>query len=183
VKSIKLNTAVIGQGYVGLPLSVTLAKFGYQVVGIDVDTERVKSLNLGVSPIEDVPSCDLVSILESGRYRATEDYSAVTNCEVVIVCVPTPLTSSRLVDLNFLKNSIICLAEYLKKGALVIVESTVAPGTVRNIVAPLIETVTNLSINNFHYKFSLATINFNSKGLKFMILLKYTKHFYYNLLY
>jgi UDP-N-acetyl-D-glucosamine dehydrogenase len=163
VESIKLNTAVIGQGYVGLPLSVTLAKFGYQVVGIDVDTERVKSLNLGVSPIEDVPSCDLVKILESGKYLATTDYSAVTNCGVVVICVPTPLTSTSSVDLNFLRNSIIGLAGHLKKGTLVIVESTVAPGTVRNIVVPLIETVTNLPINNFQLAFSPERIDPRNK--------------------
>lgn len=164
MESIKLNTAVIGQGYVGLPLSVTLAKFGYQVVGIDVDADRVKSLNLGVSPIEDVPSCDLAKILESSNYLATTDYSAVTNCEVVIICVPTPLTSTSSVDLNFLKNSIIGLAGHLKKGALVIVESTVAPGTVRNIVAPLIETVTNLSIDNFLLAFSPERIDPRNKN-------------------
>ena len=164
MESIKLNTAVIGQGYVGLPLSVTLAKFGYQVVGIDVDVERVKSLNQGVSPIEDVPSSDLVKILESSKYLATTDYSAVTNCEVVVICVPTPLTSTSSVDLNFLKNSIIGLAGHLKKGALVIVESTVAPGTVRNIVAPLIETVTNLSIDNFQLAFSPERIDPRNKN-------------------
>ena len=164
VKSIKLNIAVIGQGYVGLPLSVTLAKFGHQVVGIDVDAERVKSLNQGVSPIEDVPSSDLVKILESSKYIASMDYSTVTNCDVVIICVPTPLTSAGLVDLKFLKNSIIGLAEDLKKGALVIVESTVAPGTVRNVVAPLIETLTNLPIDNFQLAFSPERIDPRNKN-------------------
>jgi UDP-N-acetyl-D-glucosamine dehydrogenase len=164
VESIKLNTAVIGQGYVGLPLSVTLAKFGHQVVGIDIDAERVKSLNQGVSPIEDVSSRDLVKILESSKYLATTDYSAVTNCEVVIICVPTPLTSTGSVDLDFLKNSIIGFAGHLNKGALVIVVSTVAPGTVRNIVAPLIETVTNLSIDNFQLAFSPERIDPRNKN-------------------
>jgi UDP-N-acetyl-D-glucosamine dehydrogenase len=164
VKPIKLNTAVIGQGYVGLPLSVSLAKFGHQVVGIDVDAERVKSLNQGFSPIEDVPSSDLEMILESSRYIASTDYSTVTNCEVVIICVPTPLTAAGLVDLKFLKNSIIGIAEHLKKGALVIVESTVAPGTVRNVVAPLIETLTNLPIDNFQLAFSPERIDPRNKN-------------------
>ena len=164
MKPIKLNTAVIGQGYVGLPLSVSLAKFGHQVVGIDVDAERVKSLNQGFSPIEDVPSSDLEMILESSRYIASTDYSTVTNCEVVIICVPTPLTAAGLVDLKFLKNSIIGIAEHLKKGALVIVESTVAPGTVRNVVAPLIETLTNLPIDNFQLAFSPERIDPRNKN-------------------
>ena len=164
MESIKLNIAVIGQGYVGLPLSVTLAKFGYQVVGIDIDVEKVRALNQGVSPIEDVPSSDLVKILESSKYIASTDYSTVTNCEVVIICVPTPLTFTGLVDLNFLKNSIIGIAGHLKKGALVIIESTVAPGTVRNVVAPLIETLTSMSIDNFQLAFSPERIDPSNKN-------------------
>lgn len=164
MESIKLNTAVIGQGYVGLPLSVALAKFGYQVVGIDIDVEKVRALNQGISPIEDVLISDLVKILESSKYLASTDYSTVTNCDVVIICVPTPLTSTGLVDLNFLKNSIIGIAGHLKKGALVIVESTVAPGTVRNVVAPLIETLTSLPIDNFQLAFSPERIDPRNKN-------------------
>ena len=93
------NLAIIGQGYVGLPLAVAAASAGWTVVGVEKSESRVEQLNLGSSPVEDVSDEQLKSVLESQKYFATSDVSRIEKCRIVILCVPTPLSGSREPDL------------------------------------------------------------------------------------
>jgi UDP-N-acetyl-D-glucosamine dehydrogenase len=128
---------IVGLGYVGLPLAVAFAEAGHEVTGLDVDSAKVEALNGGHSYVEDVPDSALAPLAE--RLRATVDYADLTACEAVIVCVPTPLTTSREPDLTFLFEAATSLAEVLRAGQLVVLESTTYPGTTREQLAPILE--------------------------------------------
>ncbi len=135
------KVAVIGQGYVGLPLSITLAEAGYKVLGIDIDAKRINQLNQGISQIEDIEASRIQTQQNIGNYRASINYSEISTSEVVIICVPTPLLQNKEPDLSYLIDSIKSVSENIKVGSLLVVESTVAPGTTRNIIIPHIEKV------------------------------------------
>jgi UDP-N-acetyl-D-glucosamine dehydrogenase len=129
------KVAVIGQGYVGLPLALAAAEVGYQVVGIDSDPSRVESLNEGRSPIGDIS--DLYLQAQSIYYRASTCYSEIADAEIVIICLPTPLDAAREPDHSSLMAGATAVAEHLSSQALVINESTVSPGFTRDTLAPL----------------------------------------------
>ena len=133
----KDKVIVVGQGYVGLPVALRCAEEGFQVVGIDSDQKLVETLNAGLSTIEDVINEDLQKHIELGNYFATDDFSQVLTADIVIVCVPTPLTEFNEPDLSFVISAILSVAQYIKEGTLFVLESTVAPGTTRNIVVPI----------------------------------------------
>jgi UDP-N-acetyl-D-glucosamine dehydrogenase len=156
--------AVIGQGYVGLPLSISMAKHDYNVIGIDVNSHKVNSLNKGISVIEDLTDQELAAVLDTKKYYASCDFSKVGDCSVIVICVPTPLTTNGKTDLSNLTEAVVSVSKYLKKESLVIIESTVAPGTVRHTVAPLIQSVTNLSIDNFLLAFSPERVDPSNKS-------------------
>ena len=99
------RVAVIGQGYVGLPLAVELARAGFRVVGIDTDSDRVAAITIGQSPTPDIPSDTLHTLARSGRYRITTDFAAIDGTYFVIICVPTPLRKSKAPDLSFFSSS------------------------------------------------------------------------------
>lgn len=126
--------AVIGQGYVGLPLSMSACSAGWKVIGIDKSFKVVNQLSAGTSHIEDVPNLQLQEKLNTGRYEVTNDYSRVGDCEVVIVCVPTPLDKARRPDLSYLINAIDSISIFLPEDSLLISESTSFPGTVREVI-------------------------------------------------
>jgi len=134
---LKDKVIVVGQGYVGLPVALRCAEEGFQVVGIDSDQKLVETLNAGLSTIEDVINEDLQKHIELGNYFATDDFSQVLTADIVIVCVPTPLTEFNEPDLSFVISAILSVAQYIKEGTLFVLESTVAPGTTRNIVVPI----------------------------------------------
>ena len=142
----KDKVIVVGQGYVGLPIALRCAEEGFQVVGIDSDQKLVETLNAGLSTIEDVINEDLQKHIELGNYFATDDFSQVLTADIVIVCVPTPLTEFNEPDLSFVISAIRSVAQYIKEGTLFVLESTVAPGTTRNIVVPILEKESNLKI-------------------------------------
>lgn len=123
--------AVIGQGYVGLPLALSLVKSFGTVYGIDVDSERVKNLLLGLSPTPDVERLDLVSALTSSSYIPTIDFSMVSKVQVVIVCVPTPLTKDGKPDLSYLSSAMDSIKMHVQPNTLIVSESTSYPGTLR----------------------------------------------------
>jgi UDP-N-acetyl-D-glucosamine dehydrogenase len=135
------KVAVIGQGYVGLPLSITFAEAGYEVLGIDIDAKRINQLNLGISQVEDIEAIRIQTQLKNRTYRASTNYFEISSSEVVIICVPTPLLQNREPDLSHLINCIKSVSENIKPGSLLVIESTIAPGTTRNIIIPLIEQV------------------------------------------
>ena len=155
----KKNVAVIGQGYVGLPIAILIAEHGHKVVGIDLNKQRVEALNSGQSPIEDISGSDLVNVLEKNLYYASNDFNNVSECQIIIICVPTPLTSEKLPDLSYLEKAILSITPYLKKDSLIVIESTISPGTTRNYIGPLIENSTKLRGEDYLLSFSPERID------------------------
>ena len=133
------SLAIIGQGYVGLPLAMAAVESGWKVVGLDNSATRVAELNRGHSPVEDISNDTLSSALKSGSYKASSSYEDISNADVVTICVPTPLDEKKEPDLTALRGATISSAPYLKNGALLVSESTSYPGTLRSEVIPLVE--------------------------------------------
>jgi UDP-N-acetyl-D-glucosamine dehydrogenase len=131
--------AVIGLGYVGLPLAVEFAQAGFHVTGIDVDARRVKQLLAGESYIRDVPTRDVAALVRSGHLTATADFSVLKRMNAVNVCVPTPLSKHRDPDMSFIVSASEQVARHIKPGLLVILESTTYPGTTDELILPLLE--------------------------------------------
>jgi UDP-N-acetyl-D-glucosamine dehydrogenase len=133
------SLAIIGQGYVGLPLAMAAVESGWKVIGLDNSSPRVEELNRGRSPVEDISNESLSNALKSGSYKASSTYEDIANADVVTICVPTPLDDKREPNLSALRSATISSAPYLKNGALLVSESTSYPGTLRTEVIPLIE--------------------------------------------
>src|SRR6267378_1447833 len=146
------TVGVIGLGYVGLPLAVSFAEAGCEVVAVDVDPRKVDAIGAGESYIEDVPSANLAACRE--RIDATTRYARLAKADAVLICVPTPLTRNREPDLGPLIDSTRALAEVLQTGQLVVLESTTYPGTTRERVAPLLEESGLTAGRDFHLAFS-----------------------------
>jgi UDP-N-acetyl-D-glucosamine dehydrogenase len=136
----KPEIAIIGAGYVGVPLAQTFAEAGRPVVLVDVDEERVDDLNRGVSAIKDVPSERLAPLVEQGLVRATSDYAAIRDVEAILIALPTPLSPQREPDLSIIQGATADLAKVLQRDQLVVLESTTYPGTTREVVLPILET-------------------------------------------
>lgn len=130
---------VIGMGYVGLPLAVRAAAQGYPVLGFDVSPERVARLNAGDSYIGDVPGPALAELRAAGRLEATNDVTRMAECDLLVICVPTPLNQTRDPDLSYIEAAGVDIARSLRPGQLVILESTTYPGTTREVLRPLLE--------------------------------------------
>ena len=131
--------AIIGQGYVGLPLAMAAVDAGWTVVGIDNAEDKVNLINSGRSPVEDISNSKLETALTKGYYKATTDYSAVADASVVTICVPTPLNEKREPDLSLLRNATTAVAPYVSSETLIESESTSYPGTLREIIIPIID--------------------------------------------
>lgn len=136
--------AVVGQGYVGLPLAMRAVEVGYDVIGIDRDSHRAAQLAAAVSSVEDVPAQRLASALESGRYHVSADYEPVTGFDVCVIAVPTPLKEG-IPDLSYVEDAGRALAPHVSPGCTVILESTTYPGTTEELLAPLLEECSGLS--------------------------------------
>jgi len=130
---------VIGLGYVGLPLAVEFARAGFHVIGYDVDENKVRALNSGTSYIPDVPSAHVAEVLEAKRFYATSDASFLADVDVIDICVPTPLRKTRDPDLSYVVQAVETTAKILRRGQLVILESTTYPGTTDEVVQPALE--------------------------------------------
>ncbi|MFN2203164.1 MAG: nucleotide sugar dehydrogenase [Caldilineaceae bacterium] len=133
------RVAVIGLGYVGLPLAVVFAKAGYKVVGIDSSKEKVDSVNKAQSYIGDVPPEELAGLVATGTLCASTDYAELSNCDAVSICVPTPLGKTGDPDMSFVLAASEEASEYLHAGMIVVLESTTFPGTTREILLPALE--------------------------------------------
>ncbi len=131
--------AIIGQGYVGLPLAMAATDAGWHVIGVDVSQARIEALNAGHSPVEDISDKQLQAALASSLYRATNDFSQISSADVITICVPTPLDSNRNPDLGPLISATQSIEPHVKSGALVVSESTSYPGTLRNEVIPIFQ--------------------------------------------
>jgi UDP-N-acetyl-D-glucosamine dehydrogenase len=149
------DVAIVGAGYVGLPLAQTFADAGKSVVLVDVDPARVAQLNKGESYIEDVPSSVLKPLVEAGLVSATTDYDALRDAAAILVALPTPLSRQREPDLRILVSAAQEIATRLRPGQLVVLESTTYPGTTREQVQPLLEAGSGLQAGkDFHLAFS-----------------------------
>jgi len=133
--------AIIGQGYVGLPLAMAAVDAGWMVIGIDNFAAKVTQINSGSSPVEDISDNQLQSAISNGTYKATTDLSAVAEASVITICVPTPLDDKREPDLSLLRNAAIGIAPYVSNETLVVSESTSYPGTLREIVIPIVDSL------------------------------------------
>jgi len=136
------RVAVVGLGYVGLPLAVALAASGYEVVGIDLDPAKIEAVNQGRSYIADVTDTDL--LVQATRLRATSDYAVLGQCDAVSICLPTPLDSKRQPDVSSILASGQEIARHLHPGLLVVLESTSYPGTTTGLLLPILEAVAQL---------------------------------------
>jgi UDP-N-acetyl-D-glucosamine dehydrogenase len=134
------RVGVIGLGYVGLPLAVTTAEKGFPVTGFDVDASKMVMLNAGQSYIGAVGSDRLGKVIAAGTFDWTTDFAGLAACDVIIICVPTPLTRHREPDLSFIEDTARSIAANLKPSTLVVLESTTFPGTTDEVLAPILET-------------------------------------------
>jgi UDP-N-acetyl-D-glucosamine dehydrogenase len=150
-----MKIAVVGLGYVGLPLSLQFARSCVSVLGIDVDPKKVEILNKGRSYIKHVEQAAIAELLGSGKFSASTDFSRVREVEAVIVCVPTPLSKNREPDLSFVLETGRSIAPYLSKGALVVLESTTYPGTTDEDLRVVLEEGSGMKAgSDFHLAFS-----------------------------
>jgi UDP-N-acetyl-D-glucosamine dehydrogenase len=131
--------AIIGQGYVGLPLAMAAVDAGWTVIGIDNFESKVAQINSGKSPIEDISDIQLQTALASGAYRASVDFSSVAKASVITICVPTPLDEKREPDLSLLQSAATAIAPFVSNETLVVSESTSYPGTLRDIIIPIVD--------------------------------------------
>lgn len=154
-----MKVTIIGQGYVGLPLSIAAAQSGYEVYGLDHDDQKVQLLQSGRSVTQDISNKDIKSALKSGRYQPTCDYSVINKSEIVIICVPTPLTDDQQPDLSALIDALTKVALYKTDETLIIVESTIQPGASEDILIPLISVNSKLKDKQIYFAYSPERID------------------------
>lgn len=155
IKNKTAVVAVIGLGYVGLPLAVEKAKAGYKTIGFDVQEEKVDMVNRGKNYIGDVVDSDLERIVKEGLLSATSDFSVVSAADFIAICVPTPLDDYKQPDISYVKNSTIEISKYLQPGTIVVLESTTYPGTTEELLLPILEKGSGLKCGeDFYLAFS-----------------------------
>ncbi len=149
------EVAVVGLGYVGLPLSLQFARSGVNVLGLDIDADKVAMINAGRSYIEHIPQQAIVDELRASRLEASTDFSRINEVQSVIICVPTPLNKHREPDISYILETGRAIAPHLQKGALVVLESTTYPGTTDEDLRAVLETGSGLTAGeDFHLAFS-----------------------------
>jgi UDP-N-acetyl-D-glucosamine dehydrogenase len=153
------KVVVIGQGYVGLPLAMAAAKSGFEVTGIDIDSDKIAGINNKKSPVEDVSDSEISAALNSGNYKGSSDPYIPPSTEIICICVPTPLGKNHQPDLEILKAAAKNVGESLKAGTLVIIESTIQPGTTRDVVVPILERESGLTRDKFLVAYSPERID------------------------
>jgi UDP-N-acetyl-D-glucosamine dehydrogenase len=139
IEAREATVAIIGLGYAGLPLAVGFAEAGFAVVGVDLRADRVEALGAGRSYVGDIADARLAALVGEGRFRATADYDALAEVDAVTICVPTPLSKTKAPDIGAIVGAIEALAPRLRRGQLVVLESTSYPGTTEEILRPAIE--------------------------------------------
>ena len=140
----KARVAVLGLGYVGLPLALAFAEEGFACYGIDADPVKIKALKSGRSYIPDIPSSQLKAQVAAGKLIPTDNFSKLSLADAILVCVPTPLSKSKDPDFSFVLNAVDAIIPRLKKGQLIIIESTIYPGMTVELIGPLLEKQTGL---------------------------------------
>ena len=149
---------IVGLGYVGLPLSIRFSEEGFQVLGFDIDQEKVDLLNKGKSYIKHINENDIAAIAKN-RFRATSDFSNIAEVDIIIICVPTPLGVQNEPDLSYIHSTLENIKPYVKENLLLILESTTYPGTTEEILVPFVESIKNRKSQIENPKFILG-VNF-----------------------
>lgn len=150
-----MKIAVVGLGYVGLPLSLQFARAGVEVLGLDVDQQKVDALNAGESYIKHIAASDIAAVLKNGTFKASSDFARVIETEAVIIAVPTPLNKNREPDISFIIETGKTIAPHMAKGCLVVLESTTYPGTTDEDLKGVLETGSGMKAGvDFHLAFS-----------------------------
>jgi len=150
-----MNVAIVGLGYVGLPLSLQFAHNGVNVTGLDIDPAKVNAINAGQTYIKHIAAATVAAQVSAGRFHATTDFSAAGQTEAVIICVPTPLNKNREPDISYVLNSGRAIAPHLRPGMLVVLESSTYPGTTDTDLRDVLEAGSGLKAGaDFHLAFS-----------------------------
>ena len=150
-----MKIAIVGLGYVGLPLSLQFARSGVEVLGLDIDPAKVESLNQGRSYIKHIESAAIAELVKAGRFSASTDFARIREVEAVIICVPTPLNKNREPDISYIIETGKAIAPHLQKGTLVVLESTTYPGTTDEDLRAVLEAGSELKAGtDFHLAFS-----------------------------
>jgi len=160
------TVAVIGLGYVGLPLAVVQAKAGFKVVGIERKLERVEKVNRGESYIPDVVGVELAEVVRDGRLRATQSFEPIAEVDIITICVPTPLDKNKNPDTRYIEHVVARSLPHLKRGQLMILESTTYPGTTEEVILPCIQSRGFKVGEDFYLAFSPERIDPGSKRYK-----------------
>lgn len=154
------TVAVVGLGYVGLPLATRCAQVGFPTRGIDVQQARVDRINAGVSDIGDVPSEMMAPLVASGKLKAFSDFAIVSEADAVVICVPTPLSKTRDPDNSYIVRALDSIGQHMKRGQLFVLESTTYPGFTREVMVPMLEKASGLTAgSDFHVAFSPERID------------------------
>jgi UDP-N-acetyl-D-glucosamine dehydrogenase len=154
-RKLQMKIAVVGLGYVGLPLSLQFARAGIEVLGLDVDSKKVDALKAGESYIEHIESSEIAEVVNSGMFKASVEFPRVIETEAVIICVPTPLNKNREPDISYIIDTGKAIAPHMAKGCLVVLESTTYPGTTDEDLREVLETGSGMKAGrDFHLAFS-----------------------------
>lgn len=149
------NIAIVGLGYVGLPLSLQFARSGVTVLGLDIDPPKVEAINQGQSYIKHIDSATVLEQVKAGRMSASTDFSRVKEVQAIIICVPTPLNKNREPDISYILETGKAIAPHLTKGTLVVLESTTYPGTTDEDLLEVLEAGSKMKAGvDFHLAFS-----------------------------
>ncbi|MBF0331271.1 MAG: nucleotide sugar dehydrogenase [Candidatus Omnitrophica bacterium] len=162
----KAVIAVVGLGYVGLPLAVAFARKGFKVLGIDVAENRITKLQAKKSYITDIPSADVAAVVDKGRFEASTDFALLKSADVVIICVPTPIKKRYTPDVSYMVGACESIARHIRKGALVVLESTTYPGTTEELIQPILEKGGLKAGKDFNLAFSPERIDPGNKQFK-----------------
>ena len=151
--------AIIGQGYVGLPLAMAAVDAGWTVIGIDNFEAKVSQINSGSSPVEDISDQQLQAAIAKGAYKATTDFSTVSQASVITICVPTPLDEKREPDLELLRSAAKGIAPFVSNETLVVSESTSYPGTLRDVIIPIVNELKPKESQNLYFASAPERVN------------------------
>ena len=142
--------AIIGQGYVGLPLAMTLVQANWKVIGLDLDEHKIDLLKSGLSPIEDVSHSVIAASINGKNYLPTTEVNDISTAQIIIICVPTPLDDSHKPDLSILRSALQSVAPYIQSESLIISESTSFPGTLRDVVVKEVSSPQTIVVKVYH---------------------------------
>lgn len=151
-KQTKTNRiAVVGLGYVGLPLAMLFADKGFDVLGVDVDVRKIKALKNGESYLPDISDQSLQNMIATGKFRFSDHFASIRDSEAVLICVPTPLTAYQTPDLQYLQAAAQEIGKYVQEGQLIVLESSTFPGTTREVLTPTLEQASGLTAGTDFY--------------------------------